>query len=399
MTDIAQLHFLVVEDQGFQRWLIANTLKDFGARSVVAAAGGAEALKLLAEAPVDVAISDLDMPEMDGMELIRRIAALGHPVCVVLVSSHDRSLMASVESMAAAYNVKVLGTIQKPLTARKLEAALASLDVRRAAIPVRPAAILVTAAEVEAGLLRGEFEAHFQPKVDLRTGRIRGAEALARWRHPGQGLLAPVAFMPAVQTSGMMETLTRVVLTDAVRNCVEWRKAGIAGNVSVNLSVLSLSDVKLADRVAAMVAEGALEPAHVTFEVTESAAMREEGPALENLSRLRMKGFGLSIDDYGTGYSSMERLARIPFTELKIDQSFVSKATTDSSSRAIVESSLELARKLGIAAVAEGVESAAQWSLLQSLDCELAQGYYVSAALNGAEFRRWARSRVEAAAP
>ena len=397
MTDITQLRFLVVEDQGFQRWLISNLLKDFGARSVVAAADGAEALQLLSGESVDVVVSDLDMPGMDGMELIRRIAELRHPVGVVLVSSHDRSLMATVESMAAAYHVTVFGAIQKPLTANKLQAVLRSFHASREA-PPDPGVVPVTVAEVEWALQKGEFEAHFQPKVDLRTSQVRGAEALARWRHPDRGLLAPAVFMPSVEEGRLVEELTRCVVADAVRKCVEWRKAGIPAAVSVNLSVESLSDVALADRMAALVAERSLEPAHVTFEVTESAAVREEGPALENLSRLRMRGFGLSIDDYGTGYSSMERLARIPFTELKIDQGFVRKATTEASSRAIVESSLELAKKLGIVAVAEGVDSLPQWSLLLALGCELAQGHYISAPLSETEFRRWARARSGAAA-
>lgn len=398
MTDITQLRFLVVEDQGFQRWLVANVLKEFGAGSVVSAGDGAEALHMLASAPVDVVVSDLDMPEMDGMELIRRIAELRHAVSVILVSSHDRSLMASVESMARAYRVKVLGAIQKPLSAKKLQAVLGALEPPTKALPARPPPAQVAVAEVEWALQQGDFETHFQPKVDLKTGQIRGAEALARWRHAQKGLLGPAVFMPAIEEGGLVDRLTRCVAAEASRNCVEWRKAGIAADVSVNLCASSLSDLALADAMAALVAETSLEPRHVTFEVTESAAMREEGPALENLSRLRMRGFGLSIDDYGTGYSSMARLARIPFTELKIDQGFVARATAEASSRAMVESSLELARKLGIVAVAEGVESHAQWELLLALGCELAQGNYISAAMNAGDFRRWARSRWGAAA-
>lgn len=398
MKDVSELRFLVVEDQGFQRWLVANVLKDFGARSVVAAADGVEALQLLSGDSIDVVITDLDMPGMDGMELIRRIAELRHPAGVILVSTHDRSLLATVESMAKAYNVALLGAIQKPLTAKKLQAVLAMLHAKEETTRSNPRTPLVTASEVERGLGMGEFETHFHPKVDLRTGQVRGAEALVRWKHPTQGLLAPSVFMPAIEDGGWIESLTHAVVADAVASCIEWRKAGIAAGVSVNLAPALLSKVTLADRMAALVAGSALEPRHVTFEVTESAAVREEGPALENLSRLRMKGFGLSIDDYGTGYSSMERLARIPFTELKIDQGFVRRATTEAASRAMVESSLELAKKLAIVAVAEGVESLAQWSLLLALGCELAQGHYISAPLGAEEFLRWAQTRAKAAA-
>lgn len=397
MTDIGQLRFLVVEDQGFQRWLIANVLKDFGARSVVAAGHGSEALQLLSGEPVDVVITDLDMPEMDGMELIRRLAELHRSVGVILVSSYDRSLIATVESMAKAYSVAVLGAVQKPLTAKKLQAVLSSLHPKKETVSPNPSLPLIAASEVERAVRTGEFETHFQPKVDLKTGQVRGAEALVRWKHPTQGLLRPAVFMRAIEDGGWIERLTQHVVSDALRNCVEWRKAGIAASVSVNLNAAMLSNVSLADRMAALVAESALEPAHVTFEVTESTAVREEGPTLENLSRLRMKGFGLSIDDYGTGYSSMERLARIPFTELKIDQGFVKNAATEASSRAMVESSLELAKKLAIVAVAEGVESQPQWSLLLALGCDQAQGHYICAPVDGTDFRRWVANRTKLA--
>jgi len=397
MTDIGQLRFLVVEDQGFQRWLIANVLKDFGARSVVAAGHGSEALQLLSGEPVDVVITDLDMPEMDGMELIRRLAELHRSVGVILVSSYDRSLIATVESMAKAYSVAVLGAVQKPLTAKKLQAVLSSLHPKKETVSPNPSPPLIAASEVERAVRTGEFETHFQPKVDLKTGQVRGAEALVRWKHPTQGLLRPAVFMRAIEDGGWIERLTQHVVSDALRNCVEWRKAGIAASVSVNLNAAMLSNVSLADRMAALVAESALEPAHVTFEVTESTAVRDEGPTLENLSRLRMKGFGLSIDDYGTGYSSMERLARIPFTELKIDQGFVKNAATEASSRAMVESSLELAKKLAIVAVAEGVESQPQWSLLLALGCDQAQGHYICAPVDGADFRRWVANRTKLA--
>ena len=399
MTDIAQLRFLVVEDQGFQRWLVANVLKEFGVQSIIAASDGAEALSLIRGQPVDVVISDLDMPEMDGMELIRGIAQLGKPIDVILMSSHDRSLMSTVESMAKAYNVKVLGAIRKPLTPRKLEGVLGILaGGGKGPSPVPQTSILITAAEAEQALRNAEFETYFQPKVEVKTGRVRGAEALARWRHPTQGLLGPSAFLPLVESAGMIEALTACIAGDALRACLEWRKAGIPASVSINLSVSSLSDVSLADRLTAIASEISLEPAHVTFEVTESATAREQGPALENLSRLMMKGFGLSIDYFGTGYSSMARLTRVPFTELKIDQSFVAKAISEASSRAMVESSLDLARKLGIAAVAEGVESAAQWSLLLTLGCDQAQGYYIAHPMTAADFRRWARERSGSAA-
>ncbi len=248
---------------------------------------------------------------------------------------------------------------------------------------------LLTAGEVDEGLQRGEFEAFFQPTVEIKSGQAEGAEALARWRHPTKGLIYPDLFIPVVESSGLMDELTRKMTRDAASNCHAWREAGFDMTVSVNLSPGLLSDLSLADRMTALVKDSGLEARHVTFEITESTAASELGKELENLARLRMKGFGLSIDDFGTGHSSMERLTRIPFTELKIDQSFVKGASRHPSRRAVVESSLELARKLGIAAVAEGVDKRAEWDLLLGLGCTLAQGYFLAQPMEATAFGEW----------
>src|SRR5258706_10351418 len=159
--------------------------------------------------------------------------------------------------------------------------------------------------------------------------------------------------------------------------------------VSVNLSLKSLGDVRFADRVTRLVRSQNLEPHHVVLEITESAATTDVGKALENLARLRMKGFGLSIDDYGTGYSSMQQLSRIPFTELKIDQSFVLSALEKESSKVILASSLDMAKKLGLKAVAAGVETRAHWNLLKDLGCDLAQGYFIAKPMDAHTFQKW----------
>jgi EAL domain-containing protein (putative c-di-GMP-specific phosphodiesterase class I) len=181
------------------------------------------------------------------------------------------------------------------------------------------------------------------------------------------------------------------MLRKAAARCSAWRTAGLEMTVSVNLSLKSLGDTQIAERVTDLVRSQNLEPRHVILEVTESAAAAEVGRALENLARLRMKGFGLSIDDYGTGYSSMQQLTRIAFTELKIDRSFVANAARQESVRVILQSSLDMARKLGIHAVAEGVETQADYDLLRRLGCDLAQGYFVARPMDAEAYLRWVR--------
>jgi EAL domain-containing protein (putative c-di-GMP-specific phosphodiesterase class I) len=314
---------------------------------------------------------------------------------MIVASALEPALIASVESMARAYGVELLGAISKPVTAQKLKDAIAAHLLANGVAYQAPAPSF-SVDEIAAGLEQDEFEPFFQAKVATNEPLARGAEALARWRHPVQGIIRPQFFIESMEASGLIEALTQVMVAGAARNCKSWRDTGADVTVSINLSLKSLHDVTVADRLASLVEQQGLEAQHVIFEVTETAAASELGRALENLSRLRMKGFGLSIDDYGTGYSSMERLTRIPFTELKIDQTFVKSATTRPASLAALESSLEMAAKLGIEAVAEGVESGIEWDLVRRLGCPLAQGYFVARPMDASEFMTWVLTRERA---
>jgi EAL domain-containing protein (putative c-di-GMP-specific phosphodiesterase class I) len=181
----------------------------------------------------------------------------------------------------------------------------------------------------------------------------------------------------------------RCMLRKAAATWRDLRRRGHDGNVCVNVSLKSLHDVTLADQILEIVRSHGLEPRRVVLEITESAATDDIAATLENLTRLRMKGFGLSIDDYGTGYSSLEQLTRIPFTELKIDQAFVTHAGRRESAKVILASSLDMARKLRICAVAEGVETRENWDMLLELKCDVAQGYYIARPMAAAAYLDW----------
>jgi EAL domain-containing protein (putative c-di-GMP-specific phosphodiesterase class I)/CheY-like chemotaxis protein len=392
-VQLASLSFLIAEDHDFQRRALVQMLSSFGARTIHQAADGYAALKIIHDpaTPVDVVISDLDMPGMDGMEFIRRLGDAGRRVSLIVVSGLERQLIASVATMAEAYGVALLGVVEKPMTPEKLQTLIqrhASAQPVQAAQPAEPR---FTLSEIAAGLKREEFEPFFQPKLELATGKVKGAEALARWRHPQRGLVGPYAFIQTLEDSALIDVLTWIMLKKAAACCKAWRGAGVDATVSVNLSLKSLGDTQLAERVTDLVRGQDLEPRHMILELTESAATTDLGAALENLARLRMKGFGLSIDDYGTGYSSMQQLTRVAFTELKIDRSFVAHAARHESARVILQSSLDMARKLGIDAVAEGVETQADYTLLCQLGCALAQGYFIARPMDGEAYLRWVR--------
>jgi EAL domain-containing protein (putative c-di-GMP-specific phosphodiesterase class I) len=241
------------------------------------------------------------------------------------------------------------------------------------------------------GLQMSEFEAFVQPKVEIRSGKVWGVEALARWRHPWAGLVGPSDFVPQMEQGGLIDALTWSMLEQSSRWLQRWQREGLDLCVSVNLSIRSLAEERVAERIAQIVHSRGVDPTCLMLEVTESAAATDTARALENLARLRMLGFGLSIDDYGTGYSSMQQLSRIAFTELKIDRAFVTDARADEATRVILSSSLDMARRLGIHAVAEGVESQADWSLLEQLGCDLAQGWLIGRPMEAAQFESWVR--------
>lgn len=388
-----RLHYLVVEDDEFQREALAIMLDELGAASVTLADDGSSGLLALATAtaPIDIIVTDLNMPGMDGIEFIRHVATSGRRVSIVFASAVDAALLSAMQNIVAAYGISLLGMLPKPVTAGALLAVLETYSKQHAAGPIPPARTC-TEQEVLHGLLADEFEPYFQPKVAIASGRIAGFEALARWRRNGQDWLGPNAFVPVMEKHGLVDELTSTIMRKAVRACSEWQASKLEFSVSVNLSVSSLTDVQFADRLVGLLKGIGLPASRVILEITESTAVTSDlGHVLDNLSRLRLRGFGLSIDDYGTGYSSLQQLGRIPFTELKVDQTFVRGAATIPSHMAILRSSIEIAKALRLVCVAEGVETADQWSLLRSSGCDLAQGYLISRPMPSQDVMPWSR--------
>lgn len=387
---------LVVEDDDFQRRTVARMLRSLGAREVRESGDGKQALEAMQRpAPADLVVCDLDMPEMDGMEFIRHLGEANNAVSVIIASAQDRSLLNSVDKMARAYGVRLLGVIEKPVTIEGLE------NLIKLHQPPKPQSAHASAGaptfsleQILHGVREEQFEPFFQPKVAVATRKVLGAEALARWRHPEHGLVAPYAFIAQLEQSGQIDTLTLLMLEKAALACRTWRARGMELTVSVNLSLVSLADTMVADRITQTVRSAGLDPRHMMLEITETAAMTEVAPALENLARLRMRGFGLSVDDYGTGFSSLRQLTRVPFTELKIDQSFVTNCAASASSRAIVESSIEMARRLEIKSVAEGVETQADWDVLLAAGCDVAQGYFIAKPMQESSFLEFCATAV-----
>jgi diguanylate cyclase len=237
---------------------------------------------------------------------------------------------------------------------------------------------LTLLSEVRGALGRGEFRLQYQPQVELRSGRIAGVEALVRWHHPEHGVLAPSRFIPAIEQTALIGPLTLALIDQAVGQLVAWRDLGIDLQMSVNLSARNLLDPQLPRHVAEILDRHRVSPDRLVVEVTESAAMDDPHRAVAVLAALRDTGIGVSVDDFGTGNASIEYLARLPATEIKIDRSFITGILDDPRAEAIVRSTIDLARNLGLTVVAEGIETEAVLRHLTALGCDTAQGYFIS---------------------
>ena len=247
---------------------------------------------------------------------------------------------------------------------------------------------LVLLGQVRAALERGEFIVYYQPKVDMHSRRIIGVEALVRWQPPEHGMLPPMRFIPLIEQTALVGPLTLHVIEQALRQLVAWRRSGIELELSVNLSARNLIDAELPGRIASLLEQHGIPAERLTVEVTESAAVIDRGRAVAGLEALRASGVGVSIDDFGTGNASIEYLATLPASEIKIDRSFITDILEDRRSEAIVRSTIELARNLELTVVAEGIESEAVMDHLATLGCEVGQGFFISRPLPADELAR-----------
>lgn len=390
--DIAHLHFLVAEADAAQRRTLVELLGQLGASRVTDVPDGHLALQHLENGftpKVDVAIVDLALPGMDGLELLRNLGSLGVDVRLVVTGAQPAGLLFSVETLAQAFGVDLLGTISKPVTAAKLKPLLENYTplVRNDVAP--PPGPRFSFQEIGIGLQKRQFEPFFQPKIELATGQVKGLEAFARWRHPEHGVLGPGAFIDALEQNNRVDFLDWSMIELSAERCRWFQDQGIPVPISINLAPETLAHPAFVRQITACIGRHRILPEYLTFEMPESSVLNTDPEFIERLVRLRMMGFGLAIDDYGTGRSNLQLLARIPFSELKIDRSFVDGASKRRPLGTVLRSCLGLAHSLDRMSVAVGVETRQDWDFLQNLGCTYAQGYHIANPMEAAAFPAW----------
>lgn len=337
---------------------------------------------------------DLNMPEMDGVEVVRRLSEQGFPGSLVLVSGEDKRVLETVSRLAEARDLHVLGHLDKPVQREQLAAML--LRWGDAYVTGKQHNKRTYSREdLERAILQRELFNMYQPKVDLATGALVGLETLVRWQHPVDGLVFPDAFIAVAEQNDLIDELTRLVLSQALDQAKAWQREGLPLRLAVNVSMDNLDKLDFADYVLGELNRTGYPAQDLILEVTESRVMKDPLSPLDILTRLRLKHISLSIDDFGTGHSSLAQLRDMPFDELKVDRGFVHGAAKNPTLRGIFEGSMAMARQLQMKVVAEGVEDLEDWHFLQQHGCDLAQGYFISRPLRPADLIPW-RSEWEA---
>ncbi|SFN41153.1 EAL domain, c-di-GMP-specific phosphodiesterase class I (or its enzymatically inactive variant) [Nitrosospira briensis] len=379
MTERSEVRILVLDDEDFMLKLLKRILSNLGFTSVTLCDSGRAALERAAAADgaPNVILLDLNMPEMDGIEFVRHLVDRRYAGSLILVSGEDERILQTTEKLVRAHKIPILGYLHKPVKPDALAALLEKWTPPQAEAKGSTKKVYV-ADDLRAAIEKGELVNYYQPKVAVTTGDVVGVETLVRWRHPVDGIIFPDQFISVAEAAGLIDALTQVVLTAAITQAKAWQDAQLALRVAVNVSMDNLASLNFLNFVADATATLGIAPHNVVLEVTESRLMQDTRAPLEILTRLRLKRFRLSIDDFGTGHSSLAQLRDIPFDELKIDQGFVHRAWKDETLRAMYDASLALARQLGMEVVAEGVEDRDDWDLLRRTGCDLAQGAFVS---------------------
>lgn len=377
---------LIVEDHPFQHLYLQNLFSELGDFDLACAMDGEEALDCLKHRDFDLVLTDLLMPGMDGVQFIQGLAAQRSRPALAIMSAASRRMLMGASLVASNLQVKVIGLISKPVNAAALRCLIDQLQALRQSVPAatHPG---IDRQSICNALDNGELQAWFQPKKALNNGRIVAAEALVRWNHPEHGTLLPGVFLPALIAFGLEEPLLWCVLKQAIAAQATWREQGYDIPVSVNLPTHLLNSHDLPDRILAFVLAHQGLPARICFELMECSVPDDISNFYAGACRLRIKGFGLSQDDFGKGYSSYMNLVSAPFTELKIDRALVQGCNANAELAQALTSIVSLGRQLGLTVVAEGVETAQELALLRKIDCTQVQGFLISHAVSADQFQ------------
>jgi EAL domain-containing protein (putative c-di-GMP-specific phosphodiesterase class I) len=334
---------------------------------------------------------DLMMPEMDGIEVLRLLGERRCKARILLMSGMDKRVLETAERLAQSLGLAVVGHLQKPFPLTELKSVLDSVAGMEAPKSVEEVpAITVSDEQIRNAVKNGEFLNFYQPQINLKTGDVMGVEALARWRHPERGMTLPENFLARLDALDLMDALCWSTAELAMAEAKQFRRRnGELLRLSINASMRSLHDLEFPDALVTLARKYDFPVEMIAVEITESVLMSELSRTLDVLTRLRMKNFQLSIDDFGSGYAMMRQLQNVPATELKIDKSIVENMHLNDSDRVMVGKIIEMGHELKLSVLAEGVMTQEQFQLLRGKGCDGAQGYWFSYPLPAESIKQW----------
>lgn len=392
------IRVLVIEDQSFKRLIATRVFQDLGCEDVMAVADGAAALELLASTgPVDIVLCSLKLNCTHGLSVIESLCHGGYLKALIICSVYPLNLHGALDRMMSMHGVKVLGYVDTPVRAGELGPMVGSFLESAAVRSIDVSSVLnlkwFTQATLKKAIAGGEFKAYFQPKFNLVTGAVDSLETLARWDNPSYGLLSAADFLPLLNSFYLLDDLFFALFEQGLRLWQNIIATGRTLNLAFNLQAEQFSNPSLVAGISALLERYQVPATCLTFEITESGLLETSPAVMESLIRLRMMGAGLSIDDFGIGFSSLERLCQLPFTEIKLDRSFARHLDTNAANRAIVSSTLALGEALNMSVVVEGVETESQRQSLIQLGCVQAQGYLCARPMSANRLLIWLDSQ------
>ncbi len=381
---------LIVDDDPILRVIVHSYFDNLGGFEIFQAADGRGALEIVEHRghEIDFIMCDLNMPELDGIQFLRQLKDHVFSGAICILSGEDQLVVETAQKLAHLHSLRIVGALQKPLNVGDLDQLIPRISESDAKEKSRPF-FSVSESALRNAIDKGQIEPFYQPKVEVSSRKIVGVEALARWTHPQFGMIAPGDFIPVAEQSGLIGNLTSAVLTRAMDDAKRLQACGIFIKTAINIAADLLHNLDFPDRISAEIEAAGLNPPDFVLEVTESGILQKTSDPMEVLTRLRIKGFGLSIDDFGTGHSNVDQLRNFPFSELKIDRSFIQGATKDSISKAIVDAAVLLGRELNMRLVAEGVETQSDWNFVAENGIDEIQGFLVAKPMPAMEFMRW----------
>ncbi len=404
-----EIEMLAARDRGVPLAVLVVDVNRFREiNNILGYANGDELLKQLAGRLQDIAGADSLIGRLGGDEFIAVFPGLDMAAVLDMAGRIQEALEKSfrIEGTPLAIEAsigialypehadKALALIQRAdvamRQARDEKSGMRPYDAERDPFSMRR---LTMFRDLREALQRGSLSLHYQPKVDLKSGRVVGVEALARWQTESGERISPAEFVPLAEQTGLIRPLGLWVLDEAVSQCGAWRRQGLQLGMAINVSTWNLLDTSLPDRIAGLLERWGVEASGITLEITESAIMEYPETAVDVLISLKTLGLALSVDDFGTGHSSLAYLKSLPINELKIDQRFVADMSGNRTDRAIVRSTIDLAHELNLNVVAEGVEDENTWEALGRLSCDQVQGFYLSRPLPPDAFIGWLRDR------